>query len=98
MPLRKKEIRENVGHILIRSKDTVVGRKLFTEIDGWLDESGWKHSSTISVSFDQKNEKTRVELIPGAFQSNGPKIVDLTMNPSFTGLREELHGWFWEIL
>jgi len=98
MPARNEEIRGNVGHILIRSKDTLLGRKLFTEIDGWLYESGWKQSSTISISFEPKNEQTRVELIPGAFQSNGAKIVDLTLNSSFAGLREELHRWFWEIL
>jgi hypothetical protein len=96
MAMQEEEIRGNVGHILIRSKDALLGRKLFTEIDGWLDKSGWRNSSTLSL--ESTNEKTQVALIPGTFQSNGAKIVDLTRSSSFDGLRDELHRWFWEVL
>ena len=84
-----------VGEILIKSGYDLNGQRMLADFRQWLSESGWKDG--VNLSFEFIAGESVVELIPGDFQSNGPKKISLANMASFTEFKDVLHKWFWEV-
>lgn len=84
-----------VGHIRIVSGYNLSGPKLLDECNNWLAQSGWKN--WVSVSLENAEAESRIEFVPGQFQSNGFKKMSLKDNATLADFEKELHKWFWEI-
>lgn len=86
---------ELVGHILVRTEDHINGLRLERELLGWLNETGWKNLTTVSV--ETSLNSSQIELIPGQHQSNGPKKIGISQQATVADITPALNRWLSEI-
>ena len=84
-----------VGHIKIKTRTAATGKKLLRETRSWLEDSRWKESVSLSLETDCK--QSSVNFLPGEFQSNGPRKINLHDKSEFDDFQEYLRKWLWEI-
>lgn len=84
-----------VGHIKIKSQHHLIGQQLLNDVSHWVNESGWKEALCISLETDLN--ESFVELLPGEFQSNGPKKIGLTNQARISDFEADLYKWLWEV-
>lgn len=84
-----------VGHIRIKTRTVAIGKNLLRDTQSWLKDSRWKQSVSISLETDCR--QPGVEFLPGEFQSNGPRKIDLQDGSQFADFQEYLRRWLWEI-
>jgi hypothetical protein len=85
-----------VGIIRVSNSNPLVGEKLLNELRAWLRGTGW--DNVVSVTSQEVREGTFVDLIPGEFQSNGPKRIWLKGGAAKLSEFENLLAhWLWEL-
>lgn len=84
-----------VGHILVRTEDYLKGLRLERELSNWLTETGWQNLTTVSV--EAGPSFSMIELIPGEYQSNGPKKIGINQDATAADITPALHRWLSEI-
>lgn len=84
-----------VGHIKIKSQHHLIGQKLLNDVTEWVSESGWKQAVCVTLETDLA--ESFVELLPGEFQSNGPKKIGLPHEARLSDFEDDLYKWLWEV-
>jgi len=84
-----------VGIIRISDTNPQLARNLLDELQIWLQTSGWQ--DVVSVYVSDTTDDSFVDLIPGKYQSNGPRRIWLRQGARLRDFEKSLARWLWEV-